>query len=194
MNLSLQDMLVMWASIVGPLCTLMGFMWYHFNNLGNGLRGELSRVEEKLDKKIDNLGNDLKGELNRVEEKLDKKIDNLGNDLRGELNRVEEKLDKKIDNLGNDLRGELNRAEKRLDEKIDTLDKKIDTLRSELNGVEKRLDEKISSVEKGLGEKIDAARDRISRIEGQLVPAKMITFEEIRPREITEQRNAIKQS
>jgi hypothetical protein len=111
MNLSLQDML----AILGPIGTLIGFMWRHFNNLGNDLRGELKN-------------------------------------LRGELN----------------------------------------TLRGELNGVEKRLDEKISSVERGLGEKIDAARDRISRIEGQLVPAKIIAFEEVRPKEITEQRNAIK--
>jgi hypothetical protein len=125
MNLSLQDMLVMWASVLGPIVTLIGFMWHHFNNLGHDLRREL-------------------------------------NSLRGDLN------------------GELK------------------ALRGELNGVEKRLDEKISSVERGLGEKlgekIDAARDRISRIEGQLAPAKIIAFEEVRPKEITEQRSAIKHS
>jgi hypothetical protein len=154
MNLSLQDMLVMWASILGPIGTLIGFMWHHFNNLGNDLRREL---------------NSLRGELNGVEKRLD------------------EKIDKKIDIL----RGELNGVEKRLDEKISSVEKKLD---EKISSVEKKLDEKISSVERGLGEKIDAARDRISRIEGQLVPTKIVAFEEVRPKEITEQKNAIRHS
>jgi hypothetical protein len=127
---------------------------------------------EKTDTRIDN----LRGDLNRVEEKLDKKIDTL----RGELNGVEKRLDEKISSV-----------EKRLDEKISGVEKRLD---EKISSVEKKLDEKLSSVEKGLGEKIDAACDRISRIEGQLVPAKVIAFEEIRSKEITGQRNAIKQS
>jgi hypothetical protein len=52
-----------------------------------------------------------------------------------------------------------------------------------------KIERRIDSVEQKLGEKIDAVRDRVSRIEGQLVPAKIISFEEIRPRESTEQKS-----
>ena len=107
MSINLQDLL----AILGPILTLMGFMWHHSN----------SRFE-KIDEKIDS------------------------------------------------LKVEINSVEKRLEEKI--------------IGVEKRLSEDISSVEQRLnerlGEKIDAVRDRVSRIEGQLTPAKVISFEETR--------------
>jgi hypothetical protein len=98
-------MLAIWASIAGPIGTLIVFMWYHFNNRF-----------KKLDQKL---------------EKLDVKIDRL----RGEINRIGEKLSKKIDTV----------------------------------------------------------RDRSSRIEGQLVPAKIISFEEPSPRGITEQKSVIRQ-
>jgi uncharacterized protein YdcH (DUF465 family) len=39
-----------------------------------------------------------------------------------------------------------------------------------------KMDEKISSVEQKLGEKIDAVRDRVSRIEGQLAPTSVVPF------------------
>jgi len=34
-----------------------------------------------------------------------------------------------------------------------------------------------------LGEKIDALRDRVSRIEGQLIPTKVVPFTETKPKE-----------
>jgi hypothetical protein len=104
MNLSLQDMLVMWASILGPICTLIGFMWHHFNNLGNDLRSEL---------------NSLRGELNGVEKRLDEKISSVERGLGEKISSVEKRLDEKIDNL----RGELNGVEKRLDGKISSVER-----------------------------------------------------------------------
>jgi len=101
MNISLQDYLAIVASILGPILTLTGFMWHHFNKS----MGEL-KVDIKADIK------DVRFDIKRVEEKL-------GADIK----RVEEK--------------------------------------------------------------IDAVRDRVSRIEGQLVPAKVISFEETRPKPAT---------
>jgi hypothetical protein len=85
MNISLQDYLAIVASILGPILTLIGFMWHYFNK---------SMGELKVDIK-----SDIK-------------------DVRADIKRVEEK--------------------------------------------------------------VDAVRDRVSRIEGQLVPAKVISFEESR--------------
>ena len=121
MHISLQDILAIAAAILGPIVTLIGFMWHHFN-----------KKFEVADHKF---------------EQMDGKIDNL----KIEINSVEKRLEEKI-----------NSVEKRLEEKI--------------NSVEKRLEEKLNSVEKRLGEKIDAVRDRVSRIEGQLAPASIVSF------------------
>ncbi len=106
MHLSIQDFI----TILGPILTLMGFMWHHFNK---------SMGELKVDIK------DVRFDIKRVEEKL-------GADIK----RVEEKLGADI----KDVRVDIKRVE----------------------------------------EKVDAVRDRVSRIEGQLVPAKVISFEETR--------------
>jgi hypothetical protein len=86
-----------------------------------------------------------------------------------------EKIDQKIDNLSVELKGEISRVEGKLV--------------AEISRVEGKLVAEISRVEGKLGEKIDAVRDRVSRIEGQLVPSKIIAFEETRPREIMEQKS-----
>jgi hypothetical protein len=86
-----------------------------------------------------------------------------------------EKIDQKIDNLSVELKGEISRVEGKLV--------------AEISRVEGKLVAEISRVEEKLGEKIDAVRDRVSRIEGQLVPSKIIAFEETRPREIMEQKS-----
>ena len=63
----------------------------------------------------------------------------------------------------------------KIDQKFEKVDEKIDSLKAEINSVEKRLTE-------NLGAKIDAVRDRVSRIEGQLTStAKVISFEDTRP-------------
>ena len=49
MNLTLKDIL----GIVGPIGTLMLIMWHHFNSSLHNLRGDLTRVDEKLSGKID---------------------------------------------------------------------------------------------------------------------------------------------
>jgi hypothetical protein len=103
-NLNFQDILI----ILGPILTLMGFMWHHFN------------------KGMDELKIDIKG-------------------VRVDIKRVEEKL-------GADI---------------------------------KRVEEKLGADIKRVEEKVDAVRDRVSRIEGQLVPAKVISFEEARPQAAT---------
>jgi hypothetical protein len=87
MHMNLQDYLAIVGSILGPILTLMGFMWHHSNT-------RFDKMEEKV-------GADIK-------------------DVRADIKRVEEK--------------------------------------------------------------IDAVRDRVSRIEGQLVSVKVISFEEQRPK------------
>lgn len=139
MHLSLQDL----TAVLGPMITLIGFMWYHFNN----------RID-RLEKKIDDVDTNLNNKIDSVEIRLNKKIDDVESRLNKKIDDVEIKLNKKIDEV-----------ESRLNKKIDDLDAK-------------------------LSEKIDAVRDRVSRIEGQLVPTKIISFEEIRPREATEQKSA----
>jgi hypothetical protein len=62
--------------------------------------------------------------------------------------------------------------------KFEKIDEKIENLRVELKG-------DINGVEKRLGEKIDAVRDRVSRIEGQLAPASIVTFNPPRHKEPT---------
>ena len=44
---------------------------------------------------------------------------------------------------------------------------------------------------KRLSEKIDAVRDRVSRIEGMLTFAKMMPSEEIKPKEVTDQKEVV---
>jgi len=68
-----------------------------------------------------------------------------------------------------------NRRFEKIEDKIDNVDKHLG---EKIDAVEKRLDKKIDSVDKRLGEKIDAVRDRVSRIEGQLTPAKVVSFHE----------------
>jgi hypothetical protein len=105
MNLTLQDIVAILTSILGPIGTLIGFMWYHFNN-----------KFEKIDHKFEN---------------LDEKINSLRNEIKGDINSVKEE---------------------------------------------------INSVEKKLGEKIDAVRDRVSRIEGQLAPASIVSLRPVSPK------------
>ena len=69
MHLNIQDLL----AILGPIGTLIGFMWYHFNN-----------KFEKTDEKIEN----LRAELNNVEKKLGEKIDAV----RDRVSRIEGQL------------------------------------------------------------------------------------------------------
>jgi len=73
MNLNLQDLI----AILGPMITLVGFMWYHFN----------SRFDA-TDKKIDNLRLELKEDINRVEGKLGEKMDAV----RDRVSRIEGQL------------------------------------------------------------------------------------------------------
>ena len=139
----IKDMIAIWAPILGPMsmCTLMGFMWYHFNNRS-----------EKTDLKIDGLRGELKGDING---------------LRVEMNGLRVELKEDINGLRIELKEEIN------------------GLKIELN----RIDEKLSA-------KSDAVRDRVSRIEGHLVPSRLISFEsfeESMPTGITEQKRAMKQ-
>jgi chromosome segregation ATPase len=96
-------------------------------------------------------------------EKIDRKFEKIDQKFE-KIDQKFEKIDQKIDNLSVELKGEISRAEAKLV--------------AEINRVEEKL-----------GEKIDAVRDRVSRIEGQLVPSKIIAFEETRPREIMEQKS-----
>ncbi len=45
MHLGIQDFI----TILGPILTLMGFMWHHFNKGIGELKVDIKRVEEKLD-------------------------------------------------------------------------------------------------------------------------------------------------
>lgn len=76
-----------------------------------------------------------------------------------------------------------------IDRKFEKMEEKIENLRADIKGVEeklgadiKRLEEKLGADIKRLEEKVDAVRDRVSRIEGQLVPAKVFSFEEAIPK------------
>jgi len=53
MNLTLKDMLGIFAFTVGPMGTLMLLMWRHFNSSIHNLSGKIDRVDEKLSEKID---------------------------------------------------------------------------------------------------------------------------------------------
>jgi chromosome segregation ATPase len=107
-------------------------------------------------------------------EKIDRKFEKIDQKFE-KIDQKFEKIDQKIDNLSVELKGEISRAEAKLV--------------AEINRVEAKLVAEINRVEEKLGEKIDAVRDRVSRIEGQLVPSKIIAFEETRPREIMEQKS-----
>ena len=75
MNLTLKDMLGIFAFTVGPLGTLMLIMWHHFNSSIHNLSGKIDRVDEKLSEKIDRVDEKLSGKIDRVDEKLSEKID-----------------------------------------------------------------------------------------------------------------------
>jgi hypothetical protein len=71
--------------------------------------------------------------------------------------------------------------------KFDDLKAEVKDVRVDIKRVEEKLGADIKRVEEKLGadikrveEKVDAVRDRVSRIEGQLVPAKVVSFEETR--------------
>jgi len=68
-----------------------------------------------------------------------------------------------------------NKRFENMETKIDSVDKRLG---EKIDLVEKHLDKKMDSVDKRLGEKIDLVRDRVSRIEGQLTPAKVVPFYE----------------
>ena len=53
MNLTLKDMLGIFAFTVGPMGTLMLLMWRHFNSSIHNLSGKIDRANEKLSEKID---------------------------------------------------------------------------------------------------------------------------------------------
>jgi len=125
MHLSIQDFI----TILGPILTLMCFMWHHFNKSMGELKADI-----KTDIK------DVRFDIKRVEEKLGADIKRVEEKLGADIKRVEEKL-------GADI---------------------------------KRVEEKLGADIKRVEEKVDAVRDRVSRIEGQLVPAKVISFEETR--------------
>ena len=98
MTLSIQDISV----ILGPMITLMGFMWHHSNT-------KFEKIDEKF-------------------EKIDEKIDNL----RAEVINVEKRLDGKIDSLKSELKGDINNTEKRLGEKIDAVRDRVSRIEGQL--------------------------------------------------------------
>ena len=63
MNLTLKDMLGIFAFTVGPLGTLMLLMWHHFN-------GSIHRVDEKLSGKIDKVDEKLSGKIDGVRDRV----------------------------------------------------------------------------------------------------------------------------
>jgi hypothetical protein len=69
--------------------------------LGAGLRGEIQR----LDGKIDALTGRLDGKIDALAGRLDGKIDALNSDLTGKIDR----LDAKVDNMGVRLEGQFHR-------------------------------------------------------------------------------------
>ncbi len=77
MHISLQDMLAIVAAILGPIVTLVGFMWHHFNS-----------KFEKLDGKIDN----LKAEINSLEKRLTENLGEKIDAVRDRVSRIEGQL------------------------------------------------------------------------------------------------------
>jgi len=61
-HLSAQDILAIMGSILGPIITLLGFMWHHFNGQFKEIKGEV---------------NDMRGEMKDMEIRLVNKIDAL---------------------------------------------------------------------------------------------------------------------
>jgi hypothetical protein len=88
MSLSLQDLLI----ILGPIGTLLGFMWHHSNTRFEKLDEKIDQKFEKLDKKIDNLRVELKGDINSVEKRLDEKIDNVEKRLGEKIDAVRDRV------------------------------------------------------------------------------------------------------
>ena len=105
MTLSIQDISV----ILGPMITLMGFMWHHSNT-------KFEKIDEKFEK------------MDERFEKTDEKIDNL----RAEVINVEKRLDGKIDSLKSELKGDINNTEKRLGEKIDAVRDRVSRIEGQL--------------------------------------------------------------
>jgi chromosome segregation ATPase len=95
-HLSAQDILAIMGSILGPLITLLGFMWHHFNGQFKEIKGEVNDIKGEV--------NDMRGEVNNMRGEV--------NNMRGEMNDMRGEM--------NDMRGEMKNMELRLVNKIDT--------------------------------------------------------------------------
>ena len=67
--------------------------------------------------------------------------------------------------------------------RFDKVDEKFNKVDERFKRLNESLSEKIKHGDEKLGEKIDAVRDRISRIEGQLMPTKLVPFAETKSKE-----------
>ena len=74
-----------------------------------------------------------------------------------------DKIDVRFQGLDEKLTKKIEHVEEKLTKKIEHL--------------ERNWDEKINMADTKLSEKLDTVRDRVSRIEGQLIPTKIVSFE-----------------
>ena len=81
MNLTLKDMLGIFAFTVGPMSTLMLLMWHHFNSSINSLNSSIHNLRGELKGDI----KELSGKIDKVDEKLSGKIDGV----RDRVSRIE---------------------------------------------------------------------------------------------------------
>ena len=175
MHLPTQDFLTILASIVGPIGTMLGFMWYHFN----------TRFE-KIDGKIDNLRNELKNDLNQVEQRSNLKIDDAEQRLTKEVYNVERRLTEKIDDVEQRLTEKVDGVEQRLSKGIDNTEQR---LTKEIYSVKQELNAKTDV----LNGKVESVRERTYCIESKVASTKVIPFGELDTKDLPSQKTAINQ-
>ncbi|OJW66748.1 MAG: hypothetical protein BGO68_00220 [Candidatus Amoebophilus sp. 36-38] len=85
-----------------------------------------------------------------------------------------DKIDVRFQGLDEKLTKKIEHVEEKLTKKIEHVEEK---LTKKIEHLERNWDEKINMADTKLSEKLDTVRDRVSRIEGQLIPTKIVSFE-----------------
>ena len=94
-------------------------------------------------------------------------------------------VDKRIDAVSGDLSRRLDMADNKMDAVSNDLNRRLDMADNKMDTVSSDLNKKLDNIDK----KTDDVRDRVSRIEGRLMPTKFMSFEGVWSTEGTERKS-----
>lgn len=128
-------------AIMSMLLTVASMIWiggFRFSAIVHEvktLKSDMTKLENKLDKRIDTLEDQINTRIDSLEERLDRKIEDLEARLDKKIEDLEERLDKKIENIEE----RMDKRFEKMEIRFEKFENKMESLQTEFYKIDIRL-------------------------------------------------------